>query len=62
MYHGIAATQEGNTEWLHQMSSQQIPNLNIRFQNIILLHEWNENEWKEKKKQTQNILQVKKSE
>lgn len=49
----------------NQMSSQQIPNLNIDFQNIILLHEWNENEWKERKKptkQTQNILQVKKSE
>lgn len=42
--------QLSNTEWLYQISSQQRPNLNIYFQNIILLSEWNENEWKEEKK------------
>lgn len=26
MYHEIAATQGGNTAWLHRMSSEQIPN------------------------------------
>lgn len=62
MYHEVEATQKGNTEWLYQTSSQQRPNLNIYFQNIVLLSEWNENEWKEgkKKKKPKQNLQPKK--